>query len=140
MKWTDVFKFATSVDKFVIDAFISDKFVVRCNTFFLLKLPFGIFIVCIERFLKEALLASIEFFKLIDPFLTDILGDPFNVDPVLIVQVSAGDWLMVTFVPPINVILFCLLLDNEFKQLLRFDMLFIVRQPSGMDNVVVDTL
>lgn len=47
---------------------------------------------------------------------------------------------MVTFVPPINVILFCLLLDNEFKQLLRFDMLFIVRQPSGMDNVVVDTL
>ena len=86
MKLTDVFKF-------VIDAFISDIFVLRSFILFIVKPSFGIFIVSIERFIKEAILASIKFFKLIDPFLTDILGDPFNVESalVLIVQVSAGD-------------------------------------------------
>jgi len=57
-----VFKFATSVDKFVIDAFILFILKLRFFILFIVKPLFGIIKVFIERLLKEAILVSIEIF------------------------------------------------------------------------------
>ena len=54
-------------------------------------------------------------------------------------QVLVGDWTILIPPPVSNVILFCLLLDNAFEQVLRFAIFVIASERFGRDNILVDT-
>ena len=63
----------------------------------------------------------------------------FLMPPFVIVQVFDNDRVILIPTSAFNVILSCLLLDKEFKQVLRYDILVISREKSGIDIDVVDT-
>ena len=63
----------------------------------------------------------------------------FLMPPFVIVQVFDNDRVILIPTSAFNVILSCLLLDKEFKQVLKYDILVISRGQSGIDIDVVDT-